>query len=208
MKLKFMPREERFFELFNEQTGNLVRGAELLVKLVADHTQAEDVRRQIEEVEHQGDITTHEIADRLNRTFNTPFDHEDIHELAARLDDVLDNIEATADRMFLYEAGRAGPEMVTLAENLSDAAKALAMAVEGLHDVTRNARRIMDYCIEIHRLENVADEQSRLALAKLFRGTDALYALKWKEIYDHVENAIDKCEDVATILEGIVVRHT
>jgi len=208
MKLKFMPREERFFELFNEQTGNLVRGAELLVKLVADHTQAEDVRRQIEEVEHQGDITTHEIADRLNRTFNTPFDHEDIHELAARLDDVLDNIEATADRMFLYEAGRAGPEMVTLAENLSDAAKALAMAVEGLHDVTRNARRIMDYCIEIHRLENVADEQSRLALARLFRGTDALYALKWKEIYDHVENAIDKCEDVATILEGIVVKHT
>jgi len=208
MKLKFMPREERFFELFNEQTGNLVRGAELLVKLVADHTQAEDVRRQIEEVEHQGDITTHEIADRLNRTFNTPFDHEDIHDLAARLDDVLDNIEATADRMFLYEAGRAGPEMVTLAENLSDAAKALAMAVEGLHDVTRNARRIMDYCIEIHRLENVADEQSRLALARLFRGTDALYALKWKEIYDHVENAIDKCEDVATILEGIVVKHT
>jgi len=208
MKLKFMPREERFFELFNEQTGNLVRGAELLVKLVADHTQAEDVRRQIEEVEHQGDITTHEIADRLNRTFNTPFDHEDIHELAARLDDVLDNIEATADRMFLYEAGRAGPEMVTLAENLSDATKALAMAVEGLHDVTRNARRIMDYCIEIHRLENVADEQSRLALARLFRGTDALYALKWKEIYDHVENAIDKCEDVATILEGIVVKHT
>jgi predicted phosphate transport protein (TIGR00153 family) len=208
MTLKFMPREERFFELFNEQTGNLVRGAELLVKLVADHTQAEDVRRQIEEVEHQGDITTHEIADRLNRTFNTPFDHEDIHDLAARLDDVLDNIEATADRMFLYEAGRAGAEMVTLAENLSDATKALASAVEGLHDVNRNARRIMDYCIEIHRLENVADEQSRLALARLFRGTDALYALKWKEIYDHVENAIDKCEDVATILEGIVVKHT
>ena len=208
MKLKFMPREERFFELFNEQTGNLVRGAELLVKLVADHTQAEDVRRQIEEVEHQGDLTTHEIADRLNRTFNTPFDHEDIHELTARLDDVLDNIEATADRMFLYEAGRASAEMVTLAEVLADSAKALAAAVEGIHDVTRNGRRIMDYCIEIHRLENVGDEQSRLALARLFRGTDALYALKWKEIYDHVENAIDKCEDVATILEGIVVKHT
>jgi hypothetical protein len=208
MKLKFMPREERFFELFNQQTANLVQGADLLVKLVADHTQAEDLRRQIEEVEHQGDITTHEIADRLNRTFNTPFDHEDIHELTARLDDVLDNIEATADRMFLYEAGRASAEMVTLAEVLADSAKALAAAVEGIHDVTRNGRRIMDYCIEIHRLENVGDEQSRLALARLFRGTDALYALKWKEIYDHVENAIDKCEDVATILEGIVVKHT
>lgn len=208
MKLKFVPREERFFELFNEQAEHLVLGAGLLVKLVADHTQAEDLRKQIEEVEHQGDMTTHEIADRLNRTFNTPFDHEDIHELAGRLDDVLDNIEATADRMFLYEAGQATAEMVTLAEALADAAKALAGAVDGIHDVTRNARRIMDYCIEIHRLENVGDEQSRLALAKLFKGNDALYALKWKEIYDHVENALDKCEDVATILEGIVVKHT
>jgi predicted phosphate transport protein (TIGR00153 family) len=208
MRLKFLPREERFFELFNEQAANLVRGADLLLKLVGDHTQAEELRRQIEEVEHQGDITTHEIADRLNRTFNTPFDHEDIHDLAGRLDDVLDNIEATADRMFLYEAGHAGPEMVTLAKALADATRALEAAVKDIHDVNRNARRIMDHCIEIHRLENVADEQSRLALASLFRGTDALYALKWKEIYDHVENGLDKCEDVATILEGIVVKHT
>jgi hypothetical protein len=208
MKLKFMPTEERFYELFSEQARNVVRGAELLLKLVADHSQVEQLRRQIEEAEHQGDMMTHEIADRLNRTFNAPFDHEDIHDLAGRLDDVLDNIEATADRMFLYEAGHAGPEMVTLAETLLSAAKALEAAVEGLHDVPKKATRILDYCIEIHRLENVADEQSRLALAKLFKGTDALYALKWKEIYDHVENAIDKCEDVATILEGIVVKHT
>lgn len=208
MKLKFMPTEERFFELFNAQTTHILRGAALLRQLVGDHLQAEDLRKQIEAVEHEGDMTTHEIADRLNRTFNAPFDHEDIHDLAARLDDILDNIEATADRMFLYEAGQASPEMVTMADALLDAAKALEGAVEGIHDVNKNARRIMDYCIEIHRLENLADEQSRLALAKLFRGTDALYALKWKEIYDHAENAIDKCEDVATILEGIVVKHT
>jgi hypothetical protein len=208
MKLKFMPREERFFELFNQQTANLVQGADLLVKLVADHTQAEDLRRRIEEVEHEGDITTHEIADRLNRTFLTPFDHEDIHELTGRLDDVLDNIEATADRMFLYEAGPASAEMLSLTHVLADTTKALASAVGRLSDVGRNARRIMDHCIEIHRLENMGDEQSRLALAELFKGSDALYALKWKEIYDHVENAIDKCEDVASILEGIVVKHT
>ncbi len=208
MKLKFMPTEERFFELFTEQAHNVVHGAELLLSLVTDDSQLEDLRRQIEAAEHQGDMMTHEIADRLNRTFNAPFDHEDIHDLAGRLDDVLDNIEATADRMFLYEAGSAGPEMVILAETLLSAAKALEAAVAGLHDVARNAPRILDYCIEIHRLENVGDEQSRLALAKLFKGTDALYALKWKEIYDHSENAIDKCEDVATILEGIVVKHT
>jgi predicted phosphate transport protein (TIGR00153 family) len=208
MKLNFMPKEERFFELFDNQAHNLVRGADLLVELVADHTQAESLRQRIEEVEHEGDITTHEIADRLNRTFVTPFDHEDIHDLSCRLDDVLDNIEATADRMFLYEAGPAGPDMVGLAKVLADATKALASAIEHLGDVAKNARRIMDYCIEIHRLENMGDEQSRHALAALFRGSDALHALKWKEIYDHVENAIDKCEDVASILEGIVVKHT
>ncbi len=208
MKLKFMPTEERFYELFSEQTRNVLRGAELLLKLVSDHSQVEELRRQIEETEHEGDILTHEIADRLNRTFNAPFDHEDIHDLAGRLDDILDNIEATADRMFLYEAGEPGPEMVIMAETLLGSAKALEAAIEGLHDINKNARRIMDYCIEIHRLENTADEQSRLALAKLFKGTDALYALKWKEIYDHIENATDKCEDVATILEGIVVKFT
>ncbi len=208
MKFKFLPKEERFFELFGSQAQNVVRGAQLLVDLVADHTQAAELREQIEEVEHEGDITTHEIADRLNRTFITPFDHEDIHALAGRLDDILDNIEATADRMFLYEAGEASPEMVSLATVLADTAKAVSKAVAGLSDVGKNARRIMDHCIEIHRLENIGDEQSRRALAKLFKESDALQALKWKEIYDHVEDAIDKCEDVASILEGIVVKHT
>jgi predicted phosphate transport protein (TIGR00153 family) len=208
MKLRFIPREERFFELFQDQAKNVVKGAELLVALVADHTRAGDLRREIEEVEHEGDITTHEIADRLNRTFVTPFDHEDIHALAGRMDDILDNIEATADRMFLYEAGEASPEMVGLVDVLAESTKALEKAVEGIQDIAKNARRIMDYCIEIHRLENVGDEESRLALAELFKGSDALHALKWKEIYDHVEEAIDKCEDVASILEGIVVKHT
>ena len=208
MKLRFIPREERFFELFQDQAKNVVKGAGLLVALVEDHTRAGDLRREIEEVEHEGDITTHEIADRLNRTFVTPFDHEDIHALAGRMDDILDNIEATADRMFLYEAGAASPEMVGLVGVLAETTKALEKAVEGMQDIGKNARRIMDYCIEIHRLENVGDEESRLALAKLFKGSDALHALKWKEIYDHVEEAIDKCEDVASILEGIVVKHT
>jgi predicted phosphate transport protein (TIGR00153 family) len=208
MKLRFIPREERFFELFEEQARNIVKAAGLLVSLVGEPTRAADLRDEIEEVEHEGDITTHEIADRLNRTFVTPFDHEDIHALAGRLDDVLDNIEATADRMFLYEAGPAGPEMVSLVEVLAEAAKALEKAIEGMKDVGRNARRILDYCIEIHRIENIGDEESRLALAKLFKGSDALHALKWKEIFDHVEEAIDKCEDVASIVEGIVVKHT
>jgi predicted phosphate transport protein (TIGR00153 family) len=207
MRLRFMPREERFFELFEEAAQNVVRGAELLSELVAESGRTAEIRGQIEEVEHEGDIITHEIADRLNRTFVTPFDHEDIHSLAGRMDDILDNIEATADRMHLYEAGEPTQEMIELVNVLADAAKVLQKAVAGLHDM-RTARRILDYCIEIHRLENTGDEQSRLALAKLFKSSDALRALKWKEIYDHVENAIDKCEDVASIVEGIVVKHT
>lgn len=208
MRFRFLPREERFFELFDRATKNVAVGAELLAQLVRDHSaRAAELRSQIEEVEHEGDITTHEIVDRLNRTFVTPFDHEDIHALAGRLDDVLDNIEATADRMFLYEAGEPGPEMAKLVGVLVEATKVTERAVKGLSDM-KNARRTLDYCIEIHRLENVGDEESRLALAKLFKGSDALHALKWKEIYDHVENAIDKCEDVAAIVEAIVVKHT
>jgi len=206
MKLKLMPKEERFFELFQAAAGNVVKGAELLLELVQKPEKAGELGRQIEEVEHEGDITTHEIADRLNRTFVTPFDHEDIHQLAGRLDDVLDDIEATADRMFLYEAGPPGPEMVNLVKVLAEATKVVQKAVNNLNDL-KNARRILDYCIEIHRLENVGDEDSRLALAKLFKTSDAIYALKWKEIYDHVEDALDKCEDVASVVEAIVVKH-
>lgn len=207
MKIKLVPREERFFELFDAAAANLVRGAQLLAELVEHPDRAKELRRQIEEAEHEGDIITHEIADRLNRTFVTPFDHEDIHNLAGRLDDVLDNIEATADRMFLYETGTPAPEMLALVQVLAEAAAMVQKAIHGLSDM-RNARRVLDYCIEIHRLENVADEDSRQALANLFRGADAIHALKWKEIYDHVENAVDKCEDVASIVEGIVVKHT
>jgi hypothetical protein len=207
MKLRFMPKEERFFELFEAAAVNVVKGAQLLLELVRNPGRAAELRHQIEEVEHEGDITTHEIADRLNRTFVTPFDHEDIHDLAGRLDDILDNIEATADRMFLYEAGTPGPEMIALVEVLAEATQVLQKAVTGLRDM-KNARRILDYCIEIHRLENVGDEDSRLALANLFKTSDAIYALKWKELYDHVEEALDKCEDVASIVEGIVVKHT
>jgi len=207
MKLRLAPREERFFELFDDAAKNIVKGAALLVELVKDPSRSAELSREIEQVEHEGDITTHEIADKLNRSFITPFDHEDIHSLAGRLDDILDDIEATADRMYLYEAGEPTPEMVHLTEVLAETTKAVERAISGLKEM-KNARRILDYCIEIHRLENIGDEQSRLALAKLFKGSDALYALKWKEIYDHVEDAIDKCEDVASIVESIVVKHT
>lgn len=207
MKLRMIPREERFFDLFQEAAANVVKGASLLLKLVRNDGDVTELAHEIESTEHEGDILTHEIFDRLNHTFVTPLDHDDIHALAGRLDDILDNIEATADRMHLYDAGEPTPEMVHLVEILAEATVVVERAVDHLKDF-KEARRILDYCIEIHRLENVGDEQSRIALAKLFKGGDAMRALKWKEIYDHVENAVDKCEDVAAIIEGIVVKHT
>jgi len=202
-----MPKEERFFGLFDDLAKSVSLGADLLAQLVNDHSQTAELRRQIEETEHAGDHIIHEIANRLNRSFITPFDHEDIHNLAGRLDDILDNILATADRMHLYEAGAPTPEMAKLAEALAQATKVVEAGVHGLRDM-KNAKHILRDCIEIHRLENLADDASRIALAKAFASGDALYALKWKEIYDHIEVAIDTCENVATIIEGIVVKHT
>ncbi len=207
MRLNFVPKEERFFDLFDESTSKVVKGADLLARLVADPSHTAELRGQIEQTEHEGDVITHAIADRLNRTFVTPFDHEDIHALAGRLDDILDNVEATADRMHLYEAGDPTPQMLELVQVLCEATLAVQRAVDGLKNM-KNARQILDNCIEIHRLENVGDERSRFALALLFKQADAMRALKWKEIYDHVENALDKCEDVASIVEAIVVKHT
>lgn len=206
MKLRFMPKEERFFELFDEAAHNVAKGADLLVTLLNSSNPAE-LTREIETAEHEGDITTHEIFDRLNHTFITPFDHEDIHDLAGKMDDIIDFIEATTDRMILYEAGEPTPELKKLVLVLAEATQVVEKAVKCLRDM-KNARRILDYCIEIHRLENVGDEQHRQALAQLFRTGDALYALKWKEIYDYAENAIDKCEEVASVVESIVVKHT
>jgi len=207
MRLKFIPREERFFELFEDAAENIVKGAELLLKLVNNGHDISQLADEIENIEHEGDITTHEIFDRLNHTFITPFDHEDIHELTGHLDDIIDFIEAAADHMSLYEAGEPTPEMIKLVEILLDAVKAVQKAVGGLKDM-KNARRILDYCIEIHRLENEGDTQHRLALAKMFKAGDAMHALKWKGIYDDVESGLDKCEEVAAIVESIVVKHT
>jgi hypothetical protein len=206
MKLRLIPREERFFDLFETASANVVSGAKLLARMVRELERAQEISREILEVEHEGDITTHEIMDRLNRTFITPIDHEDIRDLASGLDDVLDYIEATADRMLLYEAGRPAQEMVDLVDVLVETAVETDKAVRKLRDL-KQGRRILDHCIEINRLENEGDRMSRAALAKLFRSADPISAIKWREIYEHVETAIDKCEDVANTVESVVVKN-
>jgi predicted phosphate transport protein (TIGR00153 family) len=206
VKLGFIPREEKFFDLFDNAAANIVSGARLLQELVNNYERAPELAHQIEDVEHESDITTHEILDRLNKTFITPFDSEDISALASRLDDVLDYIEATADRMLLYEAGPPTPELIALVDVLVSTAVEVEKAVHLVRDMTQS-RRLLDHCIEINRLENDGDRQSRRALAQLFRTAQPMDAIKWREIYEHVEMAIDKCEDVANVLESVVVKN-
>ena len=207
MRLRFIPRNEQFFDLFETAAANILQGAHYLREMVDHYERAEELGKLILETEHEGDITTHEIMERLNTTFVTPIDAEDIRDLASTLDDILDYIEATADRMILYDVGKPARYMAELVGILEQSASEIVKVVAGLRDLKR-PRRLLDQCIEINRLENDGDRLSRRALAELFRGNgNAMDAIKWKEIYEHVEMAIDKCEDIANIIESVVVKY-
>lgn len=206
MRLRILPRNEQFFDLFDAAATNVLQGARYLHEMMLHYDRAAELAKRIEETEHEGDITTHEILERLNVTFVTPIDAEDIRELASTLDDILDYIEATADRMILYDVGRPAGYMGDLVAILEAAAAEIVKGVAGLHDLKR-PRRLLDHCIEINRLENDGDRVSRRALAELFKTATPMDAIKWKEIYEHVEMAIDKCEDVANTIESVVVKY-
>ncbi len=202
-----IPREERFFDLFERSAANCRAVALAFQELVTNWDRVLERQKAIKDLEHEGDIITHEILDKLNRTFVTPFDREDIHNLTSELDDIVDLIDSTANRMVLYKVERPGPDLVKMAGILLEAVGAAQTAVGALRDMKR-ARRILDYCIEVNRLENEGDAVVQSALARLLNdATDPLSVIKWKEIYESVEDAIDMCEDVANTVEGIVVKN-
>ncbi|MDD3925646.1 MAG: DUF47 family protein [bacterium] len=202
-----IPRDMRFYELFERDAQNVCQGARELAEMLEYPEEFEERLKSITNIEHEGDIITHEIMDRLNRTFVTPIDREDIHALAGGMDDILDYIEATADRMHLYKIGIPTPEIKELAAILTKAVEQMSLAIVDLRDL-RRARRIMDRGIEINRLENEGDRISRSALARIFdECVNPVDAIKWKEIYEHIEMAIDKCEDIANVMEAVVVKH-
>jgi uncharacterized protein len=202
--LRIMPREAKFFDLFVEIASNIERASTQLVELLRQYDNVPDRVRALKDMEHLGDQMTHDLFTRLNKTFITPIDREDIHELASRLDDVLDMIDAVASRMLIYKIDKPTEDSVRLAELIHSSAQVLvkALAVLEKHD------HIIDHCIEINRLENEGDRISRVAIARLFDGSnDPFYVIKWKEIYEVLEGAIDKCEDVANVIEGVVVKN-
>ena len=207
MAFSFIPKEERFYDLFEQQAKSLQSGAAALRELVTDWNINHAGIARLKELEHECDITTHEIMDKLNRTFVTPLDREDIHHLATELDDVMDFIQAISSILVLFHIERTTEDLIEMTTILEEAVSNVSKAVASIRDMNR-PRRILDYCIEINRLENRADRTFEQAIAKLFDNTkDPVEIIKWKEIYDTTETATDKCEDVANTIEGIVVKH-
>lgn len=204
---RILPKEEKFFDLLSEATSNLKKAAVEFEDFVKRFSQTKDGAKNIGNFEREGDILIHSLMDKLNRTFVTPIDREDIHSLASSIDDVLDLIHETADIMNLYKLSHATPAIIKQTEILRRGVEEVEKAVGSLRD-TKKTRRTLDYCIEINRLENEGDDLLRATLAELFSNRqDPLEVIKLKEIYEHIEQAIDKCEDVAVIIEGIVVKH-
>jgi predicted phosphate transport protein (TIGR00153 family) len=200
----FLPREEKFFELFEQQSTNIVAAARVLAELTLDYTSAKDRAQQIKDLEHAGDTLTHEVVRRLNTTFITPIDREDIHDLASRMDDVLDLIDAVADRLLLYRINEPTRGAAEMARIIVAAAEETDRAVRCLRTLSPFYHK---HCIEVNRLENEADRLLRAQLAALFEGhTDAIEVIKWKELYETMEAVTDRCEDVVNVIEGIVLK--
>ena len=206
-KFPFLPKEEKFFGLFEDSARNMVKAAQGLKDLVDNW---DDIARrvgEITELEHEGDTITHQIIAQLNRTFVTPFDREDIALLAHTLDDVTDFIQAAADAMLVYQVDHPGQRARELAGIVVQAAVEVEVALPQLRHRAQ-LKQILEQCVEINRLENMADRVFRSAMAELFRdSSDIADVIKWREIYEQMESATDRCEDVADVLEGVALKH-
>jgi predicted phosphate transport protein (TIGR00153 family) len=201
---RLIPKEERFYDDFTAMAVQIKHGAELLDEMMAPDRPIWDKADEIKEVEHKCDFLTHEIIQRLNRTFVTPLDREDIFELARSLDDVMDAIDASASIVRLYHIESVRPGARELTRLVRDSADQVVGAIKALEKRTGVAER----AVEINRLENEADRAHQAAVSALFNDEkDAIVIIKWKEILDFLEQATDRCEDVANVLEGVVVKH-
>ncbi len=204
MRLRLIPREERFFDLFVEDAANVLGAARLLEAMLRSYDVLERRAGELRDAEHRGDELSHVIGHRLESTFVTPFDREEIHALISGLDDILDLIEEVADTFVLYRIDR--PTATAVQQ-----AGIIVRCCEQLHEALlhlRGFKGLDGYLIEIHRLENEGDRVVRAAIAGLFEDSgDPIQIIKWKTVYDLLEAAIDKCEDVADIIERITVKH-
>ena len=207
-KLSFIPRDMEFYDLFEQETANLVVAGEKLVDLFNNYEDVEAKAKELKDLEHKGDVITHQIIARVHRSFVTPIDSEDITLLAHSLDDVMDFIEAAGRTAWLYHIAQP-------TERARELARIVGKMTRKLNEVMPQLRHrdkfkwILKECVEINTLENEADDVQHAALAELFEAcaTDACEVIKWRELYGHLEDATDRGEDVANVLEGVVLKY-
>jgi uncharacterized protein len=204
---RLLPRETSFFDFFEQHAALTVKGAQEFRSLVTSGGNMSASSRRVKEIEHECDTVTHRCVEALHKTFITPIERDDIHRLISRMDDIMDFVEAAAERLTLYDLVDMTPEIKELAGVLVKASEKVELALKGLRNM-KNAAPILEACVDVNRLENEGDAILRIAVARLFReAKDPILVIKWKEVYENLENATDRCEDVANIIEGVVLEN-
>src|SRR5262245_6086224 len=202
-----LPKRIEFFELFSKHAALNVEGARLLQAFIADPSDAEQRSARIRAAEHEADDVCQRTMELLHSSFVTPIERGDIHQIASRLDDILDHIEATGQRIWLYEIKKAHAEALEMAEHLVPATQAMKLVVDALGDQP-SAERMRELCLAVKAVEKDNDRVLRRATARLFKEEiDPRNLIKWKEIYENIEEAIDRCEDVVNVIEGVVLEN-
>jgi predicted phosphate transport protein (TIGR00153 family) len=205
--MRFIPREEKFYDLFEELADKIDEGGKLFLDMLLNYDSFETRLVKLKEIEHEADDITHRTYEKMHTTFLTPIDREDIHALVNKMDSILDMTEAAAVRMSLYKIKAPKEELFQQARILNEATAKVKLIVCGLRDM-KNAKMILDACVEINTLENAGDQILRATMARLFEHeTDPFELIKWKEIFERFEDALDICEDVSNIVEGIVLKN-
>jgi len=206
--MRLLPHDASFFAHFEHQGKKTVEGCRAFLEMVEHPTDLESRAERVKQIEHECDEITHAVVEGLHKTFITPIDRSDIYALITKMDDIMDFVEAAADRVALYEIPVMTKEVGDLARCLVSSAEHVLGAVSSIRDLGK-PNGILQHCIEINRLENVADNILRSALARLFKEEkDPIAVIKWKEIYETLESATDRCEDVANIIEGVVLENS
>jgi len=202
---RLIPRETAFFDMFRNAAHNMIEASRLLKDMMEEYKEPVEQARRIKDLEHVGDGITHDIIRKLNQTFITPIDREDIYGLASVLDDVLDLVEAVSDRFVVYKVPAPTEAAIKLANILYQSSVAVG---KGIDRLGKHHADVQEWCIQVNTLENEADRISRDAISALFeKEKDPIVVIKWKEIYENLEEGTDRCEDVANILERIALKH-
>jgi uncharacterized protein Yka (UPF0111/DUF47 family) len=202
-----VPQEKLFFDLFEKQAAVLIEAAEHLVSIIEDYNDIKNKVHKMKQLEHRGDEITHSIYEHLNRTFITPLEPEEISNLASALDDILDYIDGTAQQMLVYGIEETDDHMTEFSKLIALCVVEIEGAIRGIRDM-KNPKYIEERCIEINRLENLADDVLGHSIRELFQCNDAIKIIKLKDIYENLELATDKCEDAANVLSDIAIRHS